>query len=644
MSLLSPNVKVVVMDDDGHVKVRQNHYNVASTARFTTVHTAWYGQKLIDLLTEENYITPHLQLNSILTNDPDADATRLIENLAESLVIKYCHRYPDVNRTLAQVAYGGDDDVTMPQFDEFIAVGTNTKNTQINHHVKQHTHGTDRNIFWINKNDTSKQLPCIRHHSTGTPLSAGLQVKASHNGLKYVIPTLHHHYPVLYFDLNNDWHDVAEALAARHQHIILIDADHITREIKNHLQGYFDLVLAIIHGKLTIKEVIARSKRDNDTPLFAGMTISAIDTDNTVLIHTTQSLTEHARHATAASRQRSTITTRKQQTIQRSVKTYLNGEQYTGDLRNHIRHGRGVMHYKDHSVYDGAWQNDQRCGHGVMRYADGGHYDGNWQEDCRHGQGIMHYANGNHYDGEWKTDLRHGYGIITYFFGHRYEGYWLEDYRHGQGIYIWFSHHPDNQEQTHQESHQKTLYAQREQNWYDSTLQYGRWHDHKNYTLSEDDWYQSVIDLEHDHTKQPQQAVTVQENWNNQPEIQYDQALNQQFDFKHYQNRYEGTWECGYRQGHGVMTYADGSRYDGAWEYDHQHGYGIMTYPNQAHYEGEWYYQQRQGYGVLIYADGSRYEGYWRNDRRHGDGMIDYANGDHYQGTFINNQLLLLKT
>ena len=53
-------------------------------------------------------------------------------------------------------------------------------------------------------------------------------------------------------------------------------------------------------------------------------------------------------------------------------------EQYTGDIKDNKRNGRGTY-----------------------IYGNGDRYEGNWSNDLRHGKGTFYYKTGELYIGEW---------------------------------------------------------------------------------------------------------------------------------------------------------------------------------------------------------------------------------------------------
>lgn len=67
-------------------------------------------------------------------------------------------------------------------------------------------------------------------------------------------------------------------------------------------------------------------------------------------------------------------------------------------------------------------------------------------------------------------------------------------------------------------------------------------------------------------------------------------------------------------------------------------GPGILIFENQERYEGEFLNGKKQGVGVQFYSSGMvRYKGQFRNDLRNGQGTYYFTNGDKYVGTFLEN-------
>lgn len=83
--------------------------------------------------------------------------------------------------------------------------------------------------------------------------------------------------------------------------------------------------------------------------------------------------------------------------------------------------------------------------------------------------------------------------------------------------------------------------------------------------------------------------------------------------------QYVGTFKEGYKNGHGVKTWANGDRYEGQFVNDLKEGQGLYVWgPESAwsgdRYRGEFKADQREGQGIYEFANGDRYEGLWKAD------------------------------
>ncbi|XP_056378219.1 MORN repeat-containing protein 3-like isoform X2 [Hyla sarda] len=131
------------------------------------------------------------------------------------------------------------------------------------------------------------------------------------------------------------------------------------------------------------------------------------------------------------------------------------GDQYTGEWRNNLMHGKGKYVYKKANaiyqgdwicgmrsgygtyavkdatteeyirVYAGYWMNDKKHGYGTYYYSDDEYYEGGWECGKRSGWGKMLYTNGDIYEGEWHNNKCCGLGML--FLGRIYDGVWVKD-------------------------------------------------------------------------------------------------------------------------------------------------------------------------------------------------------------------------
>ena len=135
----------------------------------------------------------------------------------------------------------------------------------------------------------------------------------------------------------------------------------------------------------------------------------------------------------------------------------------------------------------------------------------------------------------------------------------------------------------------------------------------------------------------------------------------------HYPNddKYEGQYINGIREGHGIYYYANGEKYDGEWSKNRKHGIGRMFYykngAEDGNYNGFWENGRRHGEGVFHYKNGDIYSGWWKHGEKEGTGTYTfkstgmklfgereegsikngkwiYPNGMFYEGQFDNNK------
>lgn len=259
---MSPYTEVVFRNPDGSVRYAQmlsDYYKKPDI----NLQMATYGGSLLDLLMAESYISPDLTLTVINTGNPHADVTRLLGSIAEYLVVDLCNSNPEVNRRLGMYArFGRKMSRTL---DDYVAVATGSMRTKNLYPHYYNPSDTQRDIIWVEKDNPEHQLMCLGYKNGASGKPAGLQVKASHNGLQYVVPTiLDYHYPVLYFDMSNDWVLVKQAVEERFATARLINPDELHHELKQTLFAYFHILVAYFRGEISIERLINVSRYNGD--------------------------------------------------------------------------------------------------------------------------------------------------------------------------------------------------------------------------------------------------------------------------------------------------------------------------------------------------------------------------------------------
>jgi len=240
--------------------------------RNTSLVNLVHGHTLFDILkndlalirydnTEHKYFPTFLTYHS--EYDVEQDCMKLLGKIAEALIVKACHKSIYENRNWAKYARRGQNRV--PQLDQFIAVGTGLHSTFDSRYVTKHNpNDTQRDILWVNKERIHEQMMMINNQSKNSGNPAGLQIKVSRNGFNYVyrkdIARSKYEVPLVYFDLGNDFQDLANAIYREDRDIGIgydfIRGADISFDIHEQLYSYYFLLKSILKGVFPIHNLL----------------------------------------------------------------------------------------------------------------------------------------------------------------------------------------------------------------------------------------------------------------------------------------------------------------------------------------------------------------------------------------------------
>ena len=94
--------------------------------------------------------------------------------------------------------------------------------------------------------------------------------------------------------------------------------------------------------------------------------------------------------------------------------------------------------------YVGQWSENHPHGRGVYYYANGDQYSGEWKNGVRHGAGTLTTEKGV-YEGAFFNNKKHGFGILDLPNGDHFEGMFVDDMKEGEGVHFYF----DKERKTH---------------------------------------------------------------------------------------------------------------------------------------------------------------------------------------------------
>lgn len=201
--------------------------------------TPYYGRTkdLIGLLLDIGAVvlnpnTGIFEFNNFLSKGKDKTlVARLLGYVAEGIVVRACNENLKVNRRWANIArvLKLESNALVTIFkkifyepflqnpDEYKAIGTGFAKTETTYGHLYDPH-SDRDICWVNGFDDAKQLLSIKGVIVNKQKHAGLQIKVScQNDGEYVTKyfckkSYYNLYPVVYFDLGDDFSKVRENL------------------------------------------------------------------------------------------------------------------------------------------------------------------------------------------------------------------------------------------------------------------------------------------------------------------------------------------------------------------------------------------------------------------------------------------------
>ena len=227
-----------------------------------------YGYNLIDILKREF----GLQINEyglfnqpfiVTTHDYRTQTMQWIGRIAEVLIVEECKKSTLQNKKWGKIARKGKN--IHKTLDLYEAIGTGFNSTKNNHISKYNPNDTQRDIIWINKEEPTKELLQIGNNQNQ---KSGLQVKASISGLANVInrdvTRGKYEVPIVYFDLNDDYHDLTNAIYKENNGVVIgqdiVRGKEISPTIHDELISYYWLIYNIISGKENINNWFNKHK------------------------------------------------------------------------------------------------------------------------------------------------------------------------------------------------------------------------------------------------------------------------------------------------------------------------------------------------------------------------------------------------
>lgn len=294
----SNNLVVAILDGNGNIMCSQPLDEFQNGNRNIEILNYYTGRKLFDILVDEvgaiKYEDNRIALKFILESNLYSSSMKLLGKVAEAVLVRECKVSSELNKVcLSKARRKLAKQSTVEKFE---AIGTGLLSTRNKYQLKYNPGDTQRDIIWINKKNGYSAM--MKDSNSTEGIEAGLQIKVSRNGIAYFLKDLiniRYDVPVVYFDICNDFDNVAEKLyiarKCEYKRDIIIGEDFIKGSALSYnahmeILYYADLIDALINGKINPEELInARSTLENKTlksALTATM-LSEVNINNIIL-------------------------------------------------------------------------------------------------------------------------------------------------------------------------------------------------------------------------------------------------------------------------------------------------------------------------------------------------------------------------
>lgn len=231
-----------------------------------------HGRALFDILYDDHglirYDENKLVLSQIIELNTNRTVMSIMGKVGESVLVRRCTQYANLNLMWMRIASGRQ--VQRMIASKYRAVGTGFKSTQRDHPKAYNPNDTQRDIIWLDEEGYHYQM----NGSTSTSgLDAGLQVKVSMDGMRYVYKDLLdglYEVPLVYFDINNDYglvyRKVQQELSSRGESSRnlqdwFISGRDIDPDAYDEIEYYTEMVRALINGRLRVEDLVNRAER-----------------------------------------------------------------------------------------------------------------------------------------------------------------------------------------------------------------------------------------------------------------------------------------------------------------------------------------------------------------------------------------------
>ena len=256
------------------------------------------GQKLFDILFDDlgiiRYEDNIFALKTIFQFNPEKTTMSLLGKIAEAVIVRRCREDDASNKKWLSIARRKK--AKSKTAERFQAVGTGLMRTKADYPSIYNPADTQRDIVWVD----DEGMRAMIQSSYAAGIEAGLQIKVSRNGMGYFFQdlcNLRYEVPVVYFDINHDYDNVARELILNQGFFdkpdsTIIMEENFVRASAIDYKGYEevcfyeDLVMALVTKKLSVDDLLKNKivcESDTFRNSLLSATISQIPLQNIIV-------------------------------------------------------------------------------------------------------------------------------------------------------------------------------------------------------------------------------------------------------------------------------------------------------------------------------------------------------------------------
>lgn len=262
-------------------KLQANFYKgdgqIQSSQRLKGNHTIMspYGYELGEILIDDLNIIrfeDNELIFSVLITEDNRGSMRLLGRMAEALMVRRCAE--DIETNKRWLRKGMMSAINKRTAEKFHAVGTGLASTKKNHPHKYNPSDSQRDIIWIDNKGNQAMMPNARDWNSGIP--AGLQLKVSTDGIKYILHDLNtyrYEVPLVYFGLKDDFDNIVEKYydsikRKQKDNFIIKPGEHFINaksedpSIYDALKYYQPIIHDLCVGKIKLEDIIYLTRND----------------------------------------------------------------------------------------------------------------------------------------------------------------------------------------------------------------------------------------------------------------------------------------------------------------------------------------------------------------------------------------------